>query len=218
MNRETYLNNFIDTFALNLFEKKGYDLKAIRDNIKVTCSITTRKKAIGQHFDPMASTGGFNEILISPFIQDSVKVLGVMVHELVHAVIGNENGHNHVFKRCATAVGLEGKMTATSESEWLVSLLYDWIRENGEYPHKAMIKLDSQKKQTTRLLKYVCTDTALNPDTNKLEQGYFNVRVTQGVIDNFGEPICPCGGCEGSMVHESEQIENKMREIWEETV
>jgi len=109
-------------------------------------------------------------------------------------------------------------MTATSESEWLVSLLYDWIRENGEYPHKAMIKLDSQKKQTTRLLKYVCTDTALNPDTNKLEQGYFNVRVTQGVVDTFGEPICPCGSCDGSMVHESEQIENKMREIWEETV
>lgn len=217
MNRETYLNNFIDTFALNLFEKKGYDLKSIRDNIKVSNSLTGRKTWIGVHYSPSVSEGGYNEIFISPMIFESKQVLGTLIHELVHAMVGNENGHNHVFKRCAVAVGLTGKMTATTNSEWLDEQLEKWIAEHGEYPHKKM-NLEGKKKQTTRLLKYVCTDTALNPDTNKLEQGYFNVRVTQGVIDNFGEPICPCGGCDGSMVHESEQIENKLREIFGETV
>ena len=148
MNRETYLNNFIDTFALNLFEKKGYDLKSIRDNIKVSNSLTGRKTWIGVHYSPSVSEGGYNEIFISPMIFESKQVLGTLIHELVHAMVGNENGHNHVFKRCATAVGLEGKMTATTESEWLKRELEKWIAENGDYPHKKM-NLEGKKKQTT---------------------------------------------------------------------
>ena len=181
MNRETYLNTFIDTFALNLFEKKGYDLKSKRDKIRVTCSLTNSKKAIGEHWGGNLSEGGLSEILISPFINRSIQVLGVVVHELVHAMVGNENGHNHVFRKCAIAVGLTGKMTATTESDWLVSELEKWITENGEYPHKKLLEPSNKKKQSTRLLKAECPTG-----------GEYKFRITKTIVENYGLPECPC--------------------------
>lgn len=213
-NRESYLNNFIDTFALEHFKYANHTIsKELRDNIRVTNSMTGSKKHIGEHWSPEASTGAYNEILISPFIDDSIMVLGVLLHELVHAKVGNEEGHNHVFRKCAVAIGLEGKMTATTESPELKIKLQKWIDKNGEYPHKKMIEVE-RKKQGTRMIKYVCSDTPLDFDTMKLERGYYHHRTTQGMVDEIGVALCPC--CQMECIPEAECIQNQIAETNEE--
>jgi hypothetical protein len=114
--------------------------------------------------------------MISPTIEESARVADILIHEIVHAIVGNENGHNKVFKRCAQAVGLTGKMTATIASDDLKSKLDNWINQFGEYPHRELML--SGKKQSTRLIKCQC------------ECGY-NIRITRKWLNDLGAPICP---------------------------
>ena len=221
-NREQFFDLVFNKFLIDHFSKNGYPkIAEIKDKIKFSCSLTSgtrqsKNGAIGLAWSPESSENGDIEIMISPVLSDSSRVIDVQIHEVVHAVVGNEHGHNHVFKRCAEKVGLTGKMTATIATDELKYKIAQWVNEIGLYPH-SKLNLADRKKQSTRLIKYVCQDTALDPDTNKLERGYFNVRVTRGIVDEFGEPICPC--CKLPMVEESEQIENRMKEIFEgETV
>jgi hypothetical protein len=62
-------------------------------------------------------------------------VLATLVHEVVHAVDRNENGHGAPFKKIATKVGLVGKMTATTAGEELEQKIEGWVKKLGDYPH-----------------------------------------------------------------------------------
>ena len=161
--------------------------------------MTHSKKAIGEHWGENLSEGGLSEILISPFINKSVQVLGVVIHELCHAVVGNKEGHNSVFRKCAIAVGLTGKMTATTESEWLERELEKWIAENGEYPHKKLLEPSNKKKQSTRLLKAECPTG-----------GEYKFRITRTIVENYGLPECPC--CMETMIVKSMEEETETEE------
>lgn len=133
--------------------------------------------AIGQCWDKSASKDKHNEIFISPALFESVKILGVMCHELVHATVGLEHGHKSAFKQCALAVGLDGKMTATTEAEIFVAFGKDFVKDFGEYP-AAPLNPNMRKKQSTRLLKCECE-----------ECGYI-ARVTKTWIEASGAPFC----------------------------
>jgi len=88
--------------------------------------------------------------------------------------------HGKEFRKMALAVGLTGKMTATTESPELKIQIEKWIAELGEYPHAKMTLNDSRKKQSTRLLKLECTHCG------------FICRASNGAINNFGLPT-HCG-------------------------
>ena len=108
-------------------------------------------------------------------------MLGILTHELVHATVGIKEGHNKVFKQCATSVGLEGKMTATTTGEKFDNLFSDVIKELPDYPHGSIILSDNDKKQTTRMLKLTCEN----------ETGLI-LRMSKGAYDKFGSPLCGC--------------------------
>jgi hypothetical protein len=136
---------------------------------------------IGQCWALAASTDKHNEIFVSPEItmpSRSMQILGVLAHELVHATVGNEVGHKKPFKQCATAIGLTGKMTATSEGEEFKVWGDLLIERLGKFPAGALNK-GLRKKQTTRLLKCECGVC-----------GYV-ARVTAKWVDEVGPPICP---------------------------
>lgn len=186
--REQWLIAATDELRL-VFTGKGYTVPA---NVRMTCgfpstmALSQRKQRIGECWSAKCSEGKVFEIFISPLLADPVKVLAVLVHELVHATVGLEEGHNAVFKRCATAVGLEGKMTATTAGAELTLVLRNIAKRIGEYPHKRLIaSADTAKKQTTRLIKVQC------------ESCEYTARVTGKWIDAAGAPICPC--CETQM-------------------
>jgi len=82
-----------------------------------------------------ASTGGINEIFVSPEYDNTTTVLGVLIHELIHAADDNKSGHKGAFAEAATRLGLTGKMTATVPGVALEAELITIAETLGEYPH-----------------------------------------------------------------------------------
>ena len=79
-----------------------------------------------------------------------------MVHAIQRHLYGNEvQPHGKEFRKIALAVGLQGKMTATTESPELKIQIEKWIKEVGKYPH-SKVNFETRKKQSTRMLKLEC--------------------------------------------------------------
>ena len=118
--------------------------------------------AIGQHLPTEWNKDSNHELLISPVLEDEITVVGVLIHEMVHAIqrhlYGNDvQPHGKEFRTIALAVGLQGKMTATTESPELKIKIENWIKEVGKYPH-SKVNFDDRKKQSTRNLLLWCPD------------------------------------------------------------
>lgn len=171
-----------------LFKSAGYEVPKVR----VACGWPSRggtsakKRTLGQAWCKTASSDGVAQIFISPWIaepESEYGVLPVLVHEICHAVVGNENKHNKVFGKCARAVGLEGKLTNTVAGEELTSKCIEWTHKLGSYPHA---KLDPRKspikKQSTRMIKMECDDC-----------GYV-ARTSRKWLDEVGVAHCPKHG------------------------
>lgn len=163
-----------------LFDAQGAD---VYPKFRVSCGFPKggKGKTIGQAWTPKASGDGTAELFISPVLQDPVRVLDVLMHELVHAVVGNDHGHKGPFRKLAKALGLEGKMTATVAGPKLAETLKWTAAELGAYPH-AELSTMTVAKQTTRQLKVVCEDCGCI------------ARMTQKWLDDTGPPTCGCGG------------------------
>lgn len=185
--REMWLVNAIEC-AKPHFKSAGYSIPKVR----VACGWPSRgglangKRTIGQHWAPEAASDKIGQIFISPYlhiVDDPPGVLATLVHELVHAVVGNENKHNKIFGKCARAVGLEGKLTMTHAGDALVKIMESWSKQLGPYPHG---KLDGTKspvkKQGTRMIKCECD-----------ECGYV-CRTVRKWLDEIGAPHCPKHG------------------------
>jgi hypothetical protein len=154
----------------------------IPGEIRVSCAWAKRPgKAIGWCWRKEASTDRTNEIQISPELDDPVKILAVLVHEMIHASDNGASKHVGKFKQVALAVGLEGKMTATMASPELLARLEKLATTIGPYPHSALNPMmDTKPKQTTRMIKVVCPDCG------------YTVRASHKWIE-IGLPTCPCG-------------------------
>ena len=135
-------------------------------------------KAIGICYSSTLSADEKAHVFIHPCLTNSVEVLAVLAHEMIHALDNCESGHKGRFAKVAKAFGLEGKMTATVAGADLTERLNDLVSQLGEYPH-ALLK-ESTKKQSTRMIKCECDDC-----------GYI-VRTSQKWIEESGAPICPC--------------------------
>src|SRR5262249_40594880 len=125
------------------------------------------------------------EIFISPTLADPMRVVGVLAHELIHAIVGGEVGHRGPFKRLALAIGLTGKMSATVEGDVFKTALQAILEDLWPYPHAeldAKKRLSGPKPQGTRLLKAMCPLCK------------YTVRVTQKWVDDVGLPHCPVHG------------------------
>lgn len=116
-----------------------------------------RSKAIGECWSSIASADDHFEIFISPKLGEASDVLAVLVHELIHAAVGLEAKHAGPFRTAALAVGLEGKMTATTASDALKAAFAAWVAKVGDYPAASLDGATSAKpKQSTRMLKVEC--------------------------------------------------------------
>lgn len=191
-NRELWLRMAIDDHLSELFKQGGHSLPVVKVSVGFPAGRGS-KKAIGQHWKPEASDDKKGSIFISPTIDDTHEVLGVLVHELVHASVGNEAKHGPEFKRVALSMGLTGKMQSTEVGPALKKELDKVIKAIGKYPHaKLNLELSPIKKQTTRMIKLECE-----------ECGYI-CRASRTVILDKGPAICPCN--RKSMVFELEDF------------
>ena len=166
LSRENYLIQATDILRKSLFKPKGYKVPKVELSISWATHgnnsrNTGKAKVLGQCFNTASSDKGINQVIITPnldgtTIEGTLRILGVLVHELVHAVDDCVSGHKKAFKDCATAVGLTGKMTSTGESEELEKYLKaNIIKVLGKFPH-AKVNLSKGKTQTTRNIKVAC--------------------------------------------------------------
>lgn len=158
------------------------------DAVRVSCGFpkgstgrAQNSKTIGQCWATDASGDKHNEIFISPELGGKhmgKRIMGVIAHEMVHATVGLKAKHRGPFKKCAVAIGLCGKMTATEETPEFNAFAAMVIAKIGNYPAGAL-SMSGVKKQTTRLLKCLC------PECD------YPVRVTKKWIEKAGAPFCP---------------------------
>lgn len=167
-----------------VFREAGYDLPpTVRASIGwPSRGATSATGRIGECWLTVAVEDKVHEIFISPRLSDPIKILGVLVHELVHTLFGPEEVHGARFRKAALAVGLQGRMPATTEGEALVETLRGIISRIGDYPG-SHIKVSQRmaKADKCRLVKAECPGC-----------GYI-IRTTRRWIDEVGLPICPCG-------------------------
>jgi hypothetical protein len=158
------------------FSDAGYTVpEKIRVSIgwpkrSVTCA------ALGECWSTSASSDRHAELFISPELTDGLRIVGVLVHELVHATVGVAAGHGPLFKRCALAIGLRGPMRATEPGEDFIAWAEALFRKVGDYPSGF---LSYAPAQSTRMLRCECQAC-----------GYI-ARVSRRWLDEAGPPICP---------------------------
>jgi len=131
-----------------------------RTVVRVSCGWPVRgglgaKAVIGQCFPPTVCRDGVPQIFVSPRIEESVQVLGVLLHELIHAAIGCKFEHGKVFSQAARQVGLAGPPMATVVGDRLRPVLERFVSVAGPYPHAA-IQLQAKPKVGSRLRLYEC--------------------------------------------------------------
>ncbi len=180
MARQQWLESAL-THLRTEFESKGY---GVPDTLRVSIGWPKGARGkgnsvIGQCWSPAVSSDGHSELFISPALIDSTEIMATLCHEMVHASVGVDKGHKAPFKRAALALGLEGKMTATTGGAAFKAYAKRVLDTIGAYPAGNINAAMGGKKQTTRLLKCECT-----------ECGY-TARVTRKWIDEVGFPICP---------------------------
>jgi hypothetical protein len=147
---------------------------------------SAKNQVVGQCWKKSVSEDGVSQIFISPTHDDAVKVLGTLVHELIHAWDDVESGHKGEFARVARKIGLEGKLTATvvTPGTKLWRELDEISETLGSFPHAALNAQEMERltpKQTTRMIKLHAPDCC----------GY-TARTTRKWIDE-GLPSCPHG-------------------------
>lgn len=217
--REAWLIDAV-TEIKGLFKQAGWsqiaDQKVV---ISVGFPSKNIRKTIGQCHHA-AHNGGTAHLFVNPTQQDTLKVLGIVAHELAHSpgrTEGDFTGHAKDFKKAALSVGLEGVggkpsrakvingqavkvgtgFTSTVISDDALPVFEDIAKKLGEYPHTALNLAGEggkEKRPGSRLIKAYCPDEMCPVRDLEAKQGdgKFCVRLSAKWI-NIGMPKCPCG-------------------------
>lgn len=187
-NREQWLNEGMELLKNKYFAEYDTTVGRFPEKLRVSVGWCRSKKAIGECWNPECSTEGAVEMFISPKLGEPVEVLACLLHELIHAFIGNDKKHGSEFKELARKFGLAGKLTATyAEPESILWVELKGLAEQlGDYPHKAMmlsgllVKEPSTKEKLW--VRYVST---------KIPS--YKVVASTRQVDQYGVPRDPLG-------------------------
>jgi hypothetical protein len=190
--RETWLREATKMIRPH-FESCGF---SIPENIRFAIAFpsTGRKgNRVGELWHATTSEDGNYELIIRADISDPIQVMGVLTHELVHAVLPIDAGHGKLYKAAAIKLGLQGKMTHAMPSPLLIPRLAEIVEALSPLPHARLDigrgatdrgPADRPKKQGTRMLKATCEDSSCG----------YTVRLTAKWVLEVGAPLCPKHG------------------------
>lgn len=180
LNREHWLAQATDLLR-PILAGKGF---AVPAKVRVACGFPSQKalarkaKRVGECWYGETSPDGAVNVFVSPLVAETAEVLGILVHELGHTVLGAKVAHKGQFVKFCKALHLEGKPTATEIGDAFKRTILPVVKALGEYPHVAMTPTISERKQGTRMLKVMCAQCG------------YTCRITQKWLD-IGAPICP---------------------------
>jgi len=134
MNRELWLNE-AKIEIQNLYFQRNR--RKLPPRIQIAVGWCKGKRAIGQCWDHKCTKGGTYQIFICPTQSDPIEILGILLHELIHACVGLKEKHGGRFASVARAVGLKGQLTCTTVGQGteLHQNLRAITEKLGEYPH-----------------------------------------------------------------------------------
>lgn len=133
-NREQWLTN-LAVLLRPWFERQGLDIP-LRVRLGVGALSPSRRVLGVCH--TLADRDGYRHITISPFIDDPIVVGAVLVHELIHAILPEEENHGVRFAAAARRLGFKAPFTRVAPGPELRDLLTELVRRVGPYPHKAL--------------------------------------------------------------------------------
>lgn len=182
--RESWLTRAVPHLSLRIATLAGV---AVPADLQVSVGFARgSKKAIGQCIDAGASVDKTTRnVSICPTLASASRVLDVLLHELIHAAVGCDHGHDKVFGAAARAVGLEGKLTATEASAALKADLESLATELGPYPHVAVVARPAIKQPKPGKSEWVRM-------YSKTIEGFL-VNIKRDVIEEHGAPVDPAG-------------------------
>lgn len=182
--REDWLNAFIK-LARPQFAAAG---SPIPEKVRASVGLTSkglRSNRIGECWSKACSKDAAFEIFVAPHLQSNgSRVADILTHELVHAAVGLAAGHGPLFAKCAKALGLTGKMTATVAGPGWHAWADPLIKKLGPLPGADLNGGTSSapKKQTTRMIKLSCDCCSWSCRTTR-----------QHIVEELGCPT-DCGG------------------------
>ena len=192
--REQWLNTAAATMITEIIKPVlDVALPAIRYSITAPPMRASKTRVLGTCWNRAASDDDTNEIFITAMLgsEDSPRILDVTLHEQMHALLNNEDGHKGQFVKYCRLVGLEGtpkgnikeSFTATRPTPALDAKLKEIIKTLGPIPHGKMDAALSGKTTQKNRQKLMYCDTC-----------EFKFRASQKAINMINVFDCPvCG-------------------------
>lgn len=174
MTREQYLN---DAFGL----LKPLVFPHIVEWPPVKFSISDLPKStLGICYARAASSAGLNEIFITATSGDTDRILKIMVHELIHAILDCKGGHGAAFKSEAHKAGLRapyataknGDLSTSTDLDEAVTAIVEAL---GPIPHSELKKPAPKKGRNNN--KLVCSNCGWQANTSNK-----HIRTTDGQL------------------------------------
>lgn len=200
--------------SVKLLKPRIQDLKFVfPDDDKWSISVgfpVVGLKAIGECWMPQASKDGVHQqIFISPVLEDPVEVLGVVLHEMLHAALPPTEGHGLVFTFAVRTLGLKGLPTATfvGPNTKLFDDLSELAMQLGPFPHIPLdpkLRPKKKKSKAKREPKWGTLKSVKYPE--------YQVKVLLETVDR-GLPTDPWGE---TMIWKDQPVEESEEEASDE--
>ena len=144
--REAWLAAGADLIAAD-FRVAGYRIPE-KMRFSIGFPSTGRHGAtLGECWSDTHSRDRTHEIFIRADQDDPVEVLAILMHEMVHAVVGVEARHGPLFNKCALAIGLKGPMRHTTASPTWRRALPPSPKAWARYPMPRSTGLSARSRQ-----------------------------------------------------------------------
>lgn len=152
--REEYLMTAVERLRPT-FETAGYEIP----KYKVSCGFGSRnaKRTLGECWWSTATDDKVRQMFISPVISTAQEVVGVLAHELLHAVLPDGSKHGPLFKKGMKKVGLEGKAIYAKPGKELYDKITAIVTELGVYPNSPIkMAVGPTRKNRKFIVKVAC--------------------------------------------------------------
>jgi hypothetical protein len=138
--REAWLTRAVTKIEVSVFWPM--ELK-MPEKWAVTCGWAkgASAQAIGTCVDPICSKDGTTHMFVVPTQENGMSVLGTLVHEMVHAIVGVKEGHRRPFLDLAKKLQMSKPATRSHPvpETPLWAKLQEILEALGPYPHAAMV-------------------------------------------------------------------------------
>lgn len=193
MNREAWLTALVG-FLRAHFEMHGYPLPpTIHVSVGWPASRALRRtnRRVGECWGGVQSQDGGIHIFISPIHDNAYDVAATLIHELLHAAVGLQEGHGKKFREAARAIGVRSRRpTETAIGPELTEMVVGLLKGLPPWPHEPIMLLEGgprKKKASSRLHTLKCPECGYTVYITKkwLDHGLLHANGLQCPIDQY---------------------------------